>query len=657
MTQQAETPALPACSRCKTRLLRSDRYCRGCGKDLCLQPWPGPARRRVPRSLQIAQFQDPGDLAASRALALAYPVRLLVRQYLQRIAEPDFRTQLLGSSVRVGPGQFPKLHRQVRFAERVLHAGPVEVYVASSAEASTTLFGSGSSNLLIITTAAVSLLDENEMLFAIGSQLGHVKADHVVYLTVARALTTALKGLPGLGSSLSGMASYLLVPWERQAVLTADRAGLLCCQDPTVAATSLLKLALGSPSVVKDTNMDGLLEQADRLEAQGDWGDAWKPTPALVRRIQGLARFFRSEQWDAIFDGAWDPRAPRFRCWFCPSGGSPSGPGQALSTLECEECRRNLMIDEVLCPGCAGPIPTDSGSSLSSLRCDACDRPYLEPDETLQATRDTPGSPDGSAYSVLGIHPTASPREIRRAFRTLMGSLADEVALPGGPSPSQRKIRFFRAYKTVIDPSRRASHDRILRHRQDLAQAYPGTRAFPTCPACEGPMPDPFCGLCGASRARDQEERSRMTQVRQELERLAAEDLGELAADPQGAFQLAFHARSSSFYFKGFRELVRPGPIREYLLAARSAHLGSTWGRKVRCWAIVEGEVDLDLATSLLAEARQEFGMPDLEVSVLHPGDDQSLVSVTLPGGNRSDDRHPEVSAWIAGLLPSASAP
>ena len=98
----------------------------------------------------------------------------------------------------------------------------------------------------------------------IAHELGHLKCDHGVWLTIANLLASGtLSVLPGL----SGAVEESLLRWLRAAELTCDRAALLVAQDSRVVVSALMKLAGGSPTLSKELNIDAFLEQVARMAA------------------------------------------------------------------------------------------------------------------------------------------------------------------------------------------------------------------------------------------------------------------------------------------------------------------------------------------------------------------------------------------------------
>lgn len=656
MSRPRPAPERTPCPGCRAPLLESDIYCRACGEDARWIPRAGRVVHRIPRALEIEQFQDPGDRAASKALALASPVQAAVRFYLRRVAEPEYRNQLLGSALKASASQFPRVHRLTRFCERILGTPPVEIYLATSAEAAAVSVGKGATNVLVLSTLTVPALTDDELLFFLGSMLGHVKADHVVYLTVAKALTTALKGIPGLGSPLSGMASYALVPWQRQAVLTADRAGLICCQDLAAAASALAKLTFGATPLNTQMKLGEVLAQGDQLTRDGDFGDTWKPAPAFVRRLVALRDFRESPDWARIFEGAWDPAAPRFPCYFCPGGGSPAAPEAPLGELRCDDCDRELLVEEVPCPACHAAIPVEDETPLLGLACPACERGYLagtrRPHLRLQ---DPDAIRERSHYRTLGVHPSARPATIRRAFRERMEPLRQAIPRPGEPHPAREKIRIYAAYKTLLDPVLRAGHDRLLDHARELLEddATPFDRG---CTTCRAPLRGAFCGQCGAPTEEAVEPSRPGTfahRLVEALTALQASGAGDLVTAPRDVFHLAFHRPGRSLFVALLPALVRPGPLRSLLRAAGEVRGAAGWAHAPEFVVAVEGDVDLDLARAILARERDP-AVRELSFVVLRPTRDPGEAKVTevsLAAGDAEEPPEEALGDWLARRL------
>jgi Zn-dependent protease with chaperone function len=89
-------------------------------------------------------------------------------------------------------------------------------------------------------------LTYDELLFVLGHELGHFRSRHVVYSQIAMVLPVlgdVLKTATlGIGGLLSGGLQLSVNNWLRMSDFTADRAGMLACQDLDAACRALIKL-------------------------------------------------------------------------------------------------------------------------------------------------------------------------------------------------------------------------------------------------------------------------------------------------------------------------------------------------------------------------------------------------------------------------------
>jgi Zn-dependent protease with chaperone function len=175
--------------------------------------------------------------------------------------------QMLGNGLQVTRTSLPTLDRLYRDAATALciEKVPPLYSVTGPPNAYTT---GADQPMVVVTTEAVDLLTDDELRFVLGHELGHCQAGHTVYHSLGQVLRYGAEEISRVSLGLGGaLASATLGPtlyaWHRRSEFTADRAGLLACQDPTVARTAMAKLA-GVPSRLADeADPDALLEQAD----------------------------------------------------------------------------------------------------------------------------------------------------------------------------------------------------------------------------------------------------------------------------------------------------------------------------------------------------------------------------------------------------------
>src|SRR4029453_14662392 len=80
----------------------------------------------------------------------------------------------------------------------------------------------------------IDLLDEDELRFVLGHELGHVLSGHALYTTMLMQLLRVSNALAWLPVGALGLRAVIaaLYEWSRMAELSSDRAGLLATQDP-----------------------------------------------------------------------------------------------------------------------------------------------------------------------------------------------------------------------------------------------------------------------------------------------------------------------------------------------------------------------------------------------------------------------------------------
>lgn len=94
-------------------------------------------------------------------------------------------------------------------------------------------------------------------------ELGHIKCEHGLWITVANVLSIAADAFsPRAGAAVSAA----LLRWRRAAELTCDRAALLVCQDPSVALSVILKLTGGTAGLKDELSTDAFLKQVQRFD-------------------------------------------------------------------------------------------------------------------------------------------------------------------------------------------------------------------------------------------------------------------------------------------------------------------------------------------------------------------------------------------------------
>ncbi len=259
--------------------------------------------------LKADQFRHPLDLEATNSLKQLPGLDLLIRNLLGPVAEQFFYLENIASSILVGEQQLPQIHNLLLEACRVLDVEPPQLYVRQNPVPNAYTFAMrGKQPFIVMHTSLIELLTPEEIQAVIAHELGHLKCDHGVYLTLANIIVLAAGQLPLGGMITQGLQAQILA-WVRCAEFTCDRAALLATQDPKTIMSVMMKLTGGSPSLASQLNLDAFIAQArayddiDKTEIgqllkQMQTAQLTHPVPVL--RAREIDRWASSQSYQSL---------------------------------------------------------------------------------------------------------------------------------------------------------------------------------------------------------------------------------------------------------------------------------------------------------------------------------------------------------------------
>lgn len=243
------------------------------------------APKAILTGLTSNQFRHPLDLKSTQALKRLPGLDLLVRNVLGPTAEQFFYLDNISSSILVGDRQLPHIHKLLVEACEILDIEQPQLYLKQNPVPNAYTFAiRGKKPFIVMHTSLVDLLNPEEIQAVIAHELGHLKCDHGVYLTLANLLLLASTELLPFGGLLAQSLQTQIMEWVRCAEFTCDRAALLVAQDARVVASVLMKLTGGSPTLAQQLDLDAFLEQARSYDA------------ASATEVGELFREFQSSQ-------------------------------------------------------------------------------------------------------------------------------------------------------------------------------------------------------------------------------------------------------------------------------------------------------------------------------------------------------------------------
>src|SRR5215216_395509 len=276
-------------------------------------PAPRP-RQRFPEIAAIT-WEHPADRAALQTLRGIPGVDEIIRKVIALLGgERGIRLLFQGNAVRVGPNQFPRLwHLHTEVTTTFDWNTVPELYLTQ-----TPFFNAGAYGIdapfIVVHSAAVELLDDEELRVLLSHELGHVMSGHSLYRTIAAILALVSLGvLPILAELVVLPIRLAFLEWSRKSELSADRAGLLGSQDIVIAQRLDMKMAGGGRGAgfAGQLNVDAFMQQAHEYASSSERLDiVYKllSTLALTHpmhtvRAAELQRWVASGEYDRILRG------------------------------------------------------------------------------------------------------------------------------------------------------------------------------------------------------------------------------------------------------------------------------------------------------------------------------------------------------------------
>lgn len=256
------------------------------------------------KGLKLEDYQHESDKAAFLSLEKVKAFDKAVDWVIKNTVEEVTNVQQTGSSICVNQDATPDLFNLVNDVAATVDVSNVpQVYTRWGYDIYITTDGDKHPKM-IVNTGTVDLLTPAEQRFMIGHEFGHIKSNHLKYLLLCRYWSLYHSYIPG-----STLLQIPLFYWSRMTDLTADRVGLLACQDINVALKTMIKLAGAPESLYDNLNIEAFIEQAEsfNISKMGVMNKIVEKisvmdnaAPWMVRRASELLKWYKSGDYDAI---------------------------------------------------------------------------------------------------------------------------------------------------------------------------------------------------------------------------------------------------------------------------------------------------------------------------------------------------------------------
>lgn len=261
-------------------------------------------------------YVHPADSKALAALRAIPGIDTALKQLLKVTGESAIRVTFMASAVKVTPHQCPDLHAKLQVVCTTLGVDMPDLFIQQNPIVNA-FTGGVDKPVIVLHSGLLERLDEEEVLAVIAHEVGHIHAEHVLYLTAAQLIlalaTVPLASLPVAGiikEILTASMRGALLAWMRRAELSCDRAALLVTQNPHVIGTTMMKLAGGT--FASKIDYDQFLDQAREFQKNYDekkldrfWADilsAGLSHPFPIWRVSEILKYVESGEYQNLMN-------------------------------------------------------------------------------------------------------------------------------------------------------------------------------------------------------------------------------------------------------------------------------------------------------------------------------------------------------------------
>lgn len=270
--------------------------------------------RVILKGLVSADYASPADQAAIRALEKVPLLPKAVKVFNEHGLDRWLYVYNMGRSVRCGPRQMPSLYKMLREACEVLDVAEPELYVGYHPFVNA-FAGGVERPYIVLRSSMIDALTDDELLYVIGHELGHIKSNHVLYFMVGTLVKPLLELIGrrtlGIGDAASFGLLMALYEWQRWAEVTADRAGLLCVQDLNTVLSAQMKLCAGPNRFSDEFSLEAFKDQArtyQNVETKDAVGKMlwfilanWQTShPMWIHRAQQIEKWYEQGAYSSI---------------------------------------------------------------------------------------------------------------------------------------------------------------------------------------------------------------------------------------------------------------------------------------------------------------------------------------------------------------------
>lgn len=305
---------------------------------------------KILEKLDPREYEHPLDKKALDALEKTKGLDTLVRKFYDMGLEEILLIQFTGSNLKVTPTSFPDLYELLEETCEILNLKQTPDLYLQSGQGLQGITTGVDKPIIVISTDCIELFNEKELMFVLGREIGHIKSQHVLYHEMGFLLPVLGEAIGaatmGIGNLLTMGLQIALLHWVRMSEYTADRAGLLACQDVTAATMALAKIAGLPPKYYDSYSLDSFVTQARAFKGFDE--------KRYSKFLKYSSYMFQDQVWTVM-------RANQFYAWV--DAGEYQQVIDRTALLDtgpkvnfCPSCGFKLDVTASFCPQCGNKL-------------------------------------------------------------------------------------------------------------------------------------------------------------------------------------------------------------------------------------------------------------------------------------------------------------
>lgn len=251
-----------------------------------------------PNTLNIQEIAHPVDKTLIKILETTH-IRDALNAPLEQLVSVNYG-QMLATGIPLDQVNFPQLYNLMQdTCKRLGISIPYTVITNELTGINAFAIGTDNRSFIVVSNMATKYLQPKELQFIISHECGHVAMQHMVYHTAGSLAAIAGSYIPVVGPALAKTVVFPLNYWNRCSEITADRIGLICCEDLRAAQMALLRV-VGGFTDISEIDIERYIAQSRSLlntQFLGKLGEYFQTHPMIHKRLKALEYFYKSKAY------------------------------------------------------------------------------------------------------------------------------------------------------------------------------------------------------------------------------------------------------------------------------------------------------------------------------------------------------------------------